>query len=156
MKRVLMLALGAVLATATLASAHATDTPQTKKEQPGVETGSAPQAPAAAPAWGPGFVDANGNGICDRFEARGSRRGAGWGVAFGPRFGQTAAASGPGFVDANANGICDRFEAQGRPAGPGWARGRGGRPGRTGTWGPGFVDANGNGICDRYEARTGR
>lgn len=55
---------------------------------------------------GDGFVDADGDGVCDN---------------------QPAAGQGPGFVDANSDGVCDH-----QPAGGGGGRGpmggRGGRP----------------------------
>ncbi len=121
----------------------------------------------AAPADGGHCLDADGNGICDWYEARGGA--PGW------------------FVDADGDGVCDRWQAGGRGVGPAWGRGRGGRRGwsrgigrgRGAGWGgagagqgrglgygrgwglgphdgrgrgPYFIDANGNGICDRFEA----
>jgi len=70
----------------------------------------------------PNFVDANGNGVCDRKE-QGSGpgrpgRGAGRGQCQG-------AGSCPQFVDENKNGVCDRKEQGSCPRGQGWGRGQG-------------------------------
>ncbi len=81
----------------------------------------ASQATAAQQrAWGPAFVDANGDGICDNL-AQGSR-GMGRGRAAG-------GGRGPAFVDADGDGVCDNL-AQ---AGAGYGRGRG-AAGRAGRW----------------------
>jgi hypothetical protein len=75
--------------------------------------------------WGPRFVDANGDGICDNLGQGG--RGTGRGRAAGGGWG-------PAFVDANGDGICDnlaqggRGMGRGRAAGGGWGRGRGATP----------------------------
>lgn len=76
------------------------------------------QQPAAAQQrqWGPRFVDANGDGICDyygqggRGMGRGRAAGGGWGSAF---------------VDATGDGICDNYRRGGAGYGRGWGRGRG-------------------------------
>jgi len=76
----------------------------------------------AAPGYGPGFIDANRKGACDRLEqglAPAGGRGAAWGGR--GRF----QGRGPGFVDANRNGACDRFEQGLAPVGgrgQGWRR----------------------------------
>jgi hypothetical protein len=130
--------------------------------------GAPPAGSAAAaapggggPRWGPGFVDADGDGLCDRGVAR-------WGKDN----------TRPRFVDADGDGACDNYQARGAAAGygrgwgrgygwgrgrgPGWGRGRGAGWGRGGGagwgrgWGrglgrgPAFVDKDGDGVCDRY------
>lgn len=68
---------------------------------------------------GPGFVDEDGDGVCDH-------AGTGQGMGRGQGTGQ-------GFVDADGDGVCDH-------AGTGQGMGRG--------RGTGFVDADGDGVCD--------
>lgn len=72
----------------------------------------------------PGFVDENGDGICD-WMGTGMMNGYGYGP-------------GPNFVDEDGDGICD-YCGTGRMGGYG--------PGTNGA-GPNFVDENGDGICD--------
>lgn len=78
----------------------------------------------------PGFVDKDGDGVCDNYD--GNRPGKGLG---------------PG----NGNG-------QGRATGKGQGRGRGnGQGAGQGQGGGGnFVDSNDNGVCDNQEDGTGR
>lgn len=70
-----------------------------------------------------GFVDANGDGVCDNCGAT-SRTGCGH------------------FVDANGDGICDNH-------GTGCGHGHGGGCGGN------FVDADGDGVCDNYGTGAG-
>ena len=74
-----------------------------------------------------GFVDEDGDGVCDNF---------GFGRGSGQRRGQ-----GAGFVDEDGDGVCDYFGI-GRRDG----QGRGNRAG--------FVDEDGDGVCDYFG--TGR
>ncbi len=113
LKSVPLVVAGVVLA--LMGQAQSADSPPPQAAQ-----NPAVQSPAA-PGHGPGFVDANGNGVCDRFEQGlppAGGRGAAW--AGRGRF----QGRGPGFVDANGNGVCDRFEQELPPAG---GRGRGWR-----------------------------
>ena len=48
--------------------------------------------PLVAQSAAPGFVDQDGDGVCDHRQ-------------------QAAAGRGPGFVDQNGDGICDRMQA---------------------------------------------
>ena len=73
------------------------------------------------------YTDADGNGVCDRYET-----GAGNGTSQG---GQNA-----DYTDADGNGVCDRYETG---AGNGASQGRQNAD---------YTDADGNGVCDRYEA----
>ncbi len=125
---------------------------------------------AAATGWrrgaGRGFVDADGDGVCDRFPSRGRDP------------------SSPGFVDGDGDGVCDNYQARasgpgrggGRRGGRGWAGGRGWGRGRGAGWGrgwgrgqgvqpgpgwgrgrgagPAFVDADGDGVCDHYPSAS--
>jgi len=84
----------------------------------------------AGPAWG--FVDANGDGINDRYQTD------------------------PQFVDENGDGICDLCGATsptGVPYGPGYRFSNSttttGTPG-TNLANPAYVDENGDGVCDYY------
>jgi hypothetical protein len=76
-----------------------------------------------APQVQSGFVDADGDGVCDNC-GRGGNPNA-------PR---------PNFVDENGDGVCDNCGAGGGqgPYGPGYGQGSG----------PNFVDEDGDGICD--------
>ena len=76
---------------------------------------------------GVGFVDEDGDGVCDYF---------GTGRGFGRGCGQ-----GTGFADEDGDGVCDYF---------GTGRGNGQRRGQ----GFGFVDEDGDGVCDYFG--TGR
>lgn len=112
MKRLLWLSLlvGALLiagAAVALAQDDATPAP----------TQGAPDTALPAPDVRPGFVDADGDGVCDNC-------GQGMGNPNAPRL---------NFVDADGDGICDNMGAnggQGRQMGRGAGRGfRGGRGG---------------------------
>jgi len=82
------------------------------------------QAPAQKPlTWGPYFVDANGDGVCDNWPGPGRR----WG--------------------GQGRGMGGRWIAQGGQAG---VQGTQGAQQRPLTWGPYFVDANGDGVCDNW------
>jgi hypothetical protein len=88
---------------------------------------------------GAGFMDADGNGVCDNFvdadgdgvcDLAGTGRGQG---------------NGPGFVDKDGDGVCDNFvDADG----DGVCDLRGTGQGN----GPGFVDEDGDGVCDHAAA----
>ena len=90
MKRALVMAVGLVLAVAVVGSAQA------------------PQTPApTAPKTGTAFVDANGDGICDNFQAgtpkgNGYGQGRGRGTHVGPQDG-----TGFGAGKGAGGGICD-------------------------------------------------
>lgn len=114
--------------------------------------------------YGAGFVDADGDGICDN--ARKGQSAAGQGKASGPKgrltaggaagsarggLGRGADGYGPGFVDADGDGVCDKRQRQG--SGRGNRRGRGQGRGANG-YGPGFIDADGDGICDNFQRRA--
>lgn len=92
-------------------------------------------------SWGAGFIDEDGNGICDRFEQGycdvpgcvGHGRGyASSGDARGGAAGQGQGA-GAGYVDADGDGICDN-----RGSGYG------------GGYGNGYGNGNGNGYGNGY------
>ena len=97
---------------------------------------------------GPGFVDQDGNGVCDRLEkglppvggqGRGMRGGRGRFAGRGAFFGRGARwGRGRGQYFGRSGGL---------RGGRGQFYGRGRFAGR----GPGFVDQNGNGVCDRFE-----
>jgi hypothetical protein len=100
MTRALILSLGLVLAAAAVASAQ---TPQTPAPQASQQT-----------TVGPNFVDANGDGICDHFQAgtrpgRGWGRGQGTGTRIGPQDG-TGYGPGPGV----GGGTCDGTGPKGK------------------------------------------
>jgi len=107
MKRALILAVGIVALAAVTASAQAPTTPQ----------------PPAKTAVGASFVDANGDGICDNFQA-GTRQGQGSGMArrgkrLGPQDGSGyGAGSGTGAGSGNGTGICDGTGPKGKGRGP--------------------------------------
>jgi hypothetical protein len=105
MKRTLVLAAGLVLAFAAFAAAQTTPSP----------------APAAgAPTTvGPNFVDANGDGICDRFQSGQRGPGQGQGQGRGRRLGngthprpQDGTGFGPG--PSAGGGTCDGTGPKGR------------------------------------------
>jgi hypothetical protein len=131
MKRLVSTVGGVFLFTAAVSGWAQEEAPAAKPAQE--RAAAAPQAGGAVCGgarfgWvlrfgrGPGFVDANGNGVCDRLEQGlppagqgrgfcgrgGGRGGGGWGRCGG---------RGPGFVDANGNGVCDRLEQGLPPAG---------------------------------------
>ena len=107
MKRALILAVGLVAVTAIAASA---------------QTPTTPQSPSGATV-GAKFVDANGDGICDNFQA-GTRQGQGNGMArkgkrLGPQDGSGyGAGSGAGVGSGNGTGICDGTGPKGKNRGP--------------------------------------
>jgi hypothetical protein len=74
--------------------------------QPFTAPGAVGQGAGQGTCQGTGFVDADGDGICDH---------------------QPAAGQGPGFVDADGDGACDRQPAGGQGR-QGRMGGRGGRP----------------------------
>lgn len=94
-----------------------------------------------------GFVDADGDGVCDNYELRLDAVDQQDGKAV-----QNVKRS-YGYIDADGDGICDNFdnrmEWQGRG---GWVLGRNARA--IGTC-LGYVDADNDGICDNYEQRHG-
>jgi hypothetical protein len=104
MKRALVMAVGLVLATAIVASAQSTPTPQAPR-------------PSAA------FVDANGDGICDNFQSgthagNGNGQGRGRGQRLGPRDGSGFGA-GAGTGAGTGTGTCDGTGPKGRGMGRG-------------------------------------
>ena len=107
MKRALILAVGLVAVTAIAASA---------------QTPTTPQSPSGATV-GAKFVDANGDGICDNFQA-GTRQGQGNGMArkgkrLGPQDGSGyGAGSGAGVGSGSGSGICDLTGPKGKGRGP--------------------------------------
>lgn len=111
MKRILMMTL-AVVAIASLASA------QTPAASP------VPGAKAAGTAVGPNYVDANGDGICDNYQAGGRGQGAGQGRGYGPGNGAGNQGMGPrdgsGYGPGSGTGACDGTgpKGQGRRGGP--------------------------------------
>lgn len=104
MKRTLILALGILAVSASAAFAQMPTTPQ---------------QPPAGTAVGANFVDANGDGICDQFQA-GTRQGQGGGQAqrgkrLGPKDGSGfGAPAGAG----TGTGICDGTGPKGKGRGP--------------------------------------
>jgi hypothetical protein len=118
MKRIVLTTAGIVIMTAALASAQTTTPPQTPAPATGQQT-----------AVGPNFVDADGDGICDRFEARGANaRGQGkagaraGGRGYGPRDGtgnqgvgpRNGTGYGPGAKSGNCTGTGARGGRRGR------------------------------------------
>ena len=109
MKRALILSFGLlmVLAVATAASAQTQTTPAPQKR--------------AGTAIGPNFIDANGDGICDNFQA-GARAGQGGQKAgrggYGPGDGTGHQGMGPrdgtGFGPGAASGLCDGTGPKGK------------------------------------------
>ncbi len=95
---------------------------------------------------GPGFVDEDGDGVCDHAGERGHGHGFvdedGDGVC--DHAGERG--HGPGFVDEDGDGACDHAGERGR--GHGWRGGRGHGP-----HGPGFADEDGDGACDHAGER---
>ena len=80
----------------------------------------------------PSFIDEDGDGVCDTFQAGGR--------GLGRRGGRGDGQGGENFVDADGDGVCDNQKLGGR--GKGLRRGRGLRNGAA------FVDADGDGVCD--------
>jgi hypothetical protein len=122
MNRLLLATTGALLLFAGTAFAQAA-VQQQPVPRPGQQAVTpAPQAPAGqgiARAWGPRFVDNDGDGVCDFFGWQG--RGMGRNRA--------AATWGPRFVDRDGDGVCDFYPGgAGQPrlaARPGLAAGAG-------------------------------
>jgi len=105
MKRTLILALGILAVSASAAFAQTPTTPQ----------------PRAGTAVGANFVDANGDGICDQFQA-GNRQGQGGGQAqrgkrLGPKDGSGFGAQ-AGAGAGTGTGICDGTGPKGKGRGP--------------------------------------
>ncbi len=71
-----------------------------------------------------GYVDADGDGICDNWEN--GTGGQGYGAGNG---------DGYGFVDADGDGVCDNWDEA-------WCG-----------CGQGFVDENGDGVCDNWAGK---
>jgi hypothetical protein len=152
MRHIMILTLGAIVALAAGAIAQTAGT--TDKDPQASE-----QARVQAQNLGPGFVDNDGNGICDYYEAGTPGQGRGYGARAG-----RGAGVGPGFVDNDNDGICDYFQA-GTPG-----QGRAGRGGRaygafngTGTGvgprdgsGYGVRAGGGVGVCDGAGPRGNR
>ena len=103
MKRAWILAVGIVLISAATSFAQAPTTPQ----------------PPAGTAVGASFVDANGDGICDNFQA-GTRQGQGNGMARkGKRLGpQDGSGFGAPAGAGTGTGICDGTGPKGKGRGP--------------------------------------
>jgi hypothetical protein len=145
--------------------------PEPIAREPSASDGCAAQgACPGCTGRGPGFVDEDGDGVCDHRQAGGACPGCngnsrgfvdedGDGVcdhrqAAGACAGCTGPSPGRGFVDQDGDGVCDNLPRtgpgralRGPPPGRGPGRGWGWRGGR----GPGFVDQNGDGICDRRQ-----
>ena len=104
MKRTLILALGILAVSASAAFA---------------QTPTTPQQPPAGTAVGANFVDANGDGICDQFQA-GTRQGQGGGQAQrGKRLGpQDGSGFGAPAGAGTGTGICDGTGPKGKGRGP--------------------------------------
>ena len=104
MKRTWILALGILVLSASAAFAQAPTTPQ----------------PPSGATVGANFVDANGDGICDNFQAgnrmgQGQGKGRGNGQRLGPRDGSGyGAPAGAG----TGTGTCDGTGPKGRGRGP--------------------------------------
>lgn len=108
------------------------------------ESVQADDTAATQAGWGAGYVDENGDGVCDNY---GTGAGcAGFVDANGDGVcDNCGATSGTGcghFVDANGDGICDNH-------GTGCGHGHGGGCGGN------FVDADGDGVCDNYGTGAG-
>ncbi|HSL20372.1 MAG TPA: hypothetical protein VK886_02470 [Vicinamibacterales bacterium] len=106
MKRLLFLTLGLLLAFAAVSTAQTTPSP----------------APGAPTTVGPNFVDANGDGICDRFQSGQAGQMRGQGKRYGNGTGarpQDGTGMGPG--PSAGGGTCDGTGPKGRGA----RRGRG-------------------------------
>lgn len=108
------------------------------------ESVQADDTAATQAGWGAGYVDENGDGVCDNY---GTGAGcAGFVDANGDGVcDNCGATSGTGcghFVDANGDGICDNH-------GTGCGHGHGGGCGGN------YVDADGDGVCDNYGTGAG-
>ena len=100
-------------------------------------TGCATTGPRPGAGCGQGFVDENGDGVCDNWAGTWSGGGQG--------------GYGAGYVDTDGDGICDNWE-NGTGCGCGYCNGAGQGAGGGGY---GYVDADGDGVCDNYENGTG-
>ncbi len=101
MKRTLMIAAGLLVAFAAVAAAQTSPSP-------------AP-APGAPTTVGPNFVDANGDGICDRYQSGQRGPGQGQGRRYGNGTGtrpQDGTGMGPG--PSAGGGTCDGTGPKGR------------------------------------------
>lgn len=94
-----------------------------------------PSAPAASPAACHGFVDADGDGVCDNH---------GWAGCYHEGH--------HGYVDDDGDGVCDNY-AQGNCA-SGYHHGNGAAS--SGGNCPAYTDADGDGTCDNYVDRGQR
>ncbi|MCA9937449.1 MAG: hypothetical protein KC418_02325 [Anaerolineales bacterium] len=94
----------------------------------------ADDTPTAQGTFQNGFVDANGDGVCDM---TGVSRGLKARLAY-----QEAGTFGPNFVDEDGDGVCDNCDGT-----PNLYRYQNQNSTMTGP-GPNFVDEDGDGICD--------
>lgn len=94
----------------------------------------APDAQTTPVTQCPGYVDADGDGVCDNYGTANCNHAQRWGNGAGQAC--------PGFVDADGDGVCDNY-------GNGCLHGNG-----NGAC-PGYVDADGNGQCDNYGRGAG-
>ena len=111
----------------------------------------ASDAPAQTVAWR-GYVDADGDGVCDNYGSGYCGNGAGYvdadddGVC--DNRGSGYCGNGAGYVDADGDGVCDN-----RGTGNGIGNGAGAHHGYGSSSAadrPGYVDADGDGVCDNY------
>lgn len=111
----------------------------------------ASDAPAQTVAWR-GYVDADGDGVCDNYGSGYCGNGAGYVDADGDGVcdnrGSGYCGNGAGYVDADGDGVCDN-----RGTGNGIGNGAGAHHGYGSSSAadrPGYVDADGDGVCDNY------
>lgn len=78
---------------------------------------------------GAGYVDADGDGVCDN---RGTGNGIGNGAGVHHGYGPSSTVDRPGYVDADGDGVCDNYAGQGQGRGQGHGQG-GGHHGGHGT-----------------------
>lgn len=105
----------------------------------------ASDAPAQTVAWR-GYVDSDGDGVCDNYGSGYCGNGAGYVDADGDGVcdnrGSGYCGNGAGYVDADGDGVCDNR---------GTGNGAGAHHGYTAAANrPGYVDADGDGVCDNY------
>ena len=110
MRRLMTLTLGALIALTVTASA------QTAPAGPPTDR----PTPAAV---GPNFVDDDGDGICDNYQARGGRRGRGHGPGDGTGNRGVGPRDGTGYGAGSGAGTCGTCDGTG-PKGKGARRGR--------------------------------
>ena len=95
----------------------------------------ASDAPAQTVAWR-GYVDADGDGVCDNYGSGYCGNGAGYVDADGDGVcdnrGSGYCGNGAGYVDADGDGVCDNYAGQGQGRGQGQGQG-GGHHGGHGT-----------------------